>query len=139
MSDPMPGRILIVDDDPFICDAVELILTGAGYAVSAVNSGKSAIESIRALMPSLILLDVRMPGISGLDTLTSLRRAGVSVPILMMTADNSPTTMQEVMFLGGSGYVLKPFDAEDLVARVGQTLTEAKSPTLPPRTLRRMV
>ena len=139
MSDPMPGRILIVDDDPFICDAVELILTGAGYAVSAVNSGKSAIESIRALMPSLILLDVRMPGLSGLDTLTSLRRAGVSVPILMMTADNSPTTMQEVMFLGGSGYVLKPFDAEDLVARVGQTLTEANSPTLPPRTLRRMV
>lgn len=135
----MAGRILIVDDDPYICEAVELILTGAGYTVSSVNSGKSAIESIRGLMPSLILLDVRMPGISGLETLTSLRRAGVSIPILMMTADNSPATMQEVMFLGGSGYVLKPFDADDLIVRVGQTLAEANAPTLAPRTLRRMV
>ena len=135
----MPGRILIVDDDPYICDAVELILTGAGYTVNAVNSGKSAIESIRALIPALILLDVRMPGISGLETLTALRRAGVSVPILMMTADNSPATLQEVMFLGDSGYVLKPFDADDLIARVGQTLTGADAPTLPPQTLRRMV
>lgn len=135
----MAGRILVVDDDPYICEAVELILTGAGYTVSSVNSGKSAIESIRGLMPSLILLDVRMPGISGLETLTSLRRAGVSIPILMMTADNSPATMQEVMFLGGSGYVLKPFDADDLVARVGQTLAEANAPSLPRRTLRGMV
>ncbi|WP_339931834.1 response regulator [uncultured Brevundimonas sp.] len=133
----MAGRILIVDDDPFICDAVELILTGAGHTVSSVNDGKSAIESIRALMPSLILLDVRMPGISGLDTLTSLRRAGVSVPILMMTADNSPGTLQEVMFLGGSGYVLKPFDADDLIARVEQTLAEAAAPTPAKRPLRR--
>tara|TARA_R110002051_G_scaffold56378_7_gene104701 strand:- start:1509 stop:1868 length:360 start_codon:yes stop_codon:yes gene_type:complete len=119
----MTARILVVDDDSYICEAVELILTGAGYLVSSVNSGESAIESIRVLMPTLILLDVRMPGISGLDTLTTLRRAGVSVPILMMTADNSPATMQEVMFLGGSGYVLKPFDADDLIARVRQTLT----------------
>lgn len=133
----MAARILIVDDDSFICDAVEQILGGAGHAVSSVNDGKSAIESIRAVMPSLILLDVRMPGISGLDTLTSLRRAGVSVPILMMTADNSPATLQDVMFLGGSGYVLKPFDAEDLLARVEQTLAEATAPPLPPRTLRR--
>ncbi|WP_339870499.1 response regulator [uncultured Brevundimonas sp.] len=128
----MTARILIVDDDPFICDAVTLILGGAGHKVSSVNSGAQAIGTVPTLMPALILLDVRMPGISGLDTLTALRRAGVTVPILMMTADNSPATLQEVMFLGGSGYVLKPFDADKLVARVGQALSEAAAAVLPP-------
>lgn len=122
MSDPVTASVLIVDDDPFICDAVQLILTGAGYTVRSANSGASAIETVPTLMPDLILLDVRMPGINGLETLTALRRAGVVVPILMMTADNSPATLQDVMSLGGSGYVQKPFDADDLVARIGQAL-----------------
>lgn len=122
MSDPVTASVLIVDDDPFICDAVQLILTGAGYTVRSANSGASAIETVPTLMPDLILLDVRMPGINGLETLTALRRAGVVVPILMMTADNSPATLQDVMSLGGSGYVQKPFDADGLVARIGQAL-----------------
>ncbi len=116
--------MLIVDDDPFICDAVTLILSAAGYTVSSAGSGAEAIAEVPALAPGLILLDVRMPGMSGLETLTALRRGGVTVPILMMTADNSAGTLREVMALGGSGYVLKPFDAGDLIARVGQALSE---------------
>lgn len=118
------ARVLIVDDDPFICDAVTLILSGAGYTVSSAGSGAEAIAEVPALAPGLILLDVRMPGMSGLETLTALRRGGVTVPILMMTADNSAETLREVMALGGSGYVLKPFDAGDLIARVGRALSE---------------
>lgn len=116
------ARVLIVDDDPFICDAVTLILSGAGHTVSAAGSGASAIAGVPTLQPELILLDVRMPGMDGLETLTALRRDGVTVPVLMMTADNSPETLRDVMARGGNGYVLKPFDADDLIARIAQAL-----------------
>ncbi|WP_339913681.1 response regulator [uncultured Brevundimonas sp.] len=132
----MTDRVLVVDDDPFMCEAVNVILSQAGYDVSVANCGADAIEMIRAAMPSVILLDIRMPGISGLQTLAKLRQLGVSTPILMMTADNSPATLQEVMFLGGSGYVLKPFEADEIVERVGLAIAEAAAPKLPRRSLR---
>jgi DNA-binding response OmpR family regulator len=127
----MPARILIVDDDPYICDALELILTGAGYATSALLSGRTVVESIWSLRPDLVLMDVRMPGIDGLETLDRVRRSGITVPILMMTADTSAATIRDITALGGSGHVPKPFDADALVIRIAGMLDPRAGPAPP--------
>lgn len=114
----MSQKILVVEDDRFMRDAVDLIFTQAGYHVDAVGSGEEALDLVRRSMPDLVLLDIGLPGIGGLKVLWALRQRGVVVPILMMTANSSPATLRDVMEMGGSGYVLKPFEPRDLSERV---------------------
>lgn len=68
--------------------------------------------------PHLVLLDIHLPDISGLTVLSGLRTAGHTMPVLMMTANNRPDTVRDVMAMGGNGYLLKPFEPPELVARV---------------------
>ncbi|MDI1279886.1 response regulator [Brevundimonas sp.] len=124
----MPGRILIVDDDPFICDALELILTGAGHATKSLQGGQGVLESVMALAPDLVLMDVNMPGVGGMEALDTLRRSGITVPILMMTADSGPATIRDIGARGGSGHVTKPFDADALVIRIARMLEPDAAP-----------
>ena len=114
-----PDQIIyIIDDDEALRDSLVWLLESSGYRVQALESAERFLARYDENLTGCLVLDVRMPGMSGLETLTALRRGGVTVPILMMTADNSAETLREVMALGGSGYVLKPFDAGDLIARV---------------------
>lgn len=124
----MPARILIVDDDSFICDALELILTGVGYTTSALHSGRTVVETIRSLRPDLVVMDVNMPGVDGMEALDTLRRSGITVPVLMMTADTSAATIRDIAALGGSGHVSKPFDADALVIRIARMLEPDAAP-----------
>jgi two-component system, OmpR family, response regulator MtrA len=119
----MNQRVFAVEDDRFMRDAVDLILTQAGYDFSGVASGEEAFDAIRRWMPDLVLLDIGLPGIGGLSVLSGLRRRGISTPILMLTADASPITVREVIEMGGNGYVVKPFEPRDLVERVRSALT----------------
>ena len=115
-------RILVIEDDSLVRDAVDVILTQEGYLISAATTGEDAAPLVRRLKPHLILLDVRLPGMSGVDVLRLLRRQGHRMPILMMTADSSPATVRDVLADGGNGYVLKPFEPRQLVQRVRRAL-----------------
>ena len=86
----MTQRIFVVEDDRFMRDAVDLILTQAGYHFTGVGSGEEALGVVRRSMPDLILLDIGLPGFGGLEVLSALRQRGVVVPILMMTGNASP-------------------------------------------------
>ena len=118
----MPHRVFVVEDDSLLRQAVDLILTQARYSVSTTAVGRGAVDLVARFRPHLVLLDIRLPDISGLKVLEMLRRAGHAMPVLMMTADNRPEMVRDVMNTGGSGYLLKPFEPQDLVARVRMAL-----------------
>lgn len=120
-------RVFVVEDDTLLREAVDLILTHAGYGVATTAVGRGAVDLIARYRPHLVLLDIRLPDISGLQVLANLRRANLAMPVLMMTADNRPATVRDVMAGGGSGYLLKPFEPHDLTARVRLALNSPRS------------
>lgn len=114
----MTQRIFVVEDDPLLREAVNLILTHAGYHVATTSVGTGADGLIRRFRPHLVLLDIRLPDISGLQVLRAVRASGHDLPVVMMTADSRPDTVRDVMAMGGNGYLIKPFEPKDLIARV---------------------
>jgi len=123
----MSQRVLVIEDDALLREAVDLILTQAGYRVFTAGTGREALIRIGEIAPHLVLLDINMPGISGIETLGRLRKGGHRMPVLMMTTDNRPDTFRDVLALGGDGYVLKPFEPRDLVVRVRKALEDRKA------------
>lgn len=123
----MAHRIFVVEDDPLLKEAVNLILTHAHYEVSVTAVGRGAVDLIRRARPHLVLMDIHLPDINGLTVLRILRSAGLSMPVVMMTADNRPETVRDVLASGGNGYLLKPFEPRDLVARVHKALDAARA------------
>lgn len=118
----MAQAILVVEDDNTIRELVEMILLHAGYQVATARDGREGLELLRRSRPDLVLLDIAMPGIDGLEVLKRIRQRGYSMAVLMMTANSSAQVVRDVMALGGNGYVLKPFDPEELVTRVKKAL-----------------
>jgi two-component system, OmpR family, response regulator PhoP len=114
----MARQILVIEDDALLRDAVDVILTQAGYLVNGVGKAEDGLALLSRWRADLVLLDIRLPGIGGVEALGRLRRAGHRMPVLMMTADNTAATVREVMAAGGDGYVLKPFDPQTLLKRV---------------------
>lgn len=116
--------ILIVEDDENIRELSDYILSQAGYQVFKANNGRDALDMMRQQRFNLILLDVHMPIMSGLDVLRSVARPGVPMlPVLMVTANRNIDTVNEAMLLGCVGYVVKPFTPEGLLDRVRLALT----------------
>lgn len=118
----MAQRVFVVEDDGLLRDAVDLILTHVGYSVTTTAVGKGAVDLVARFRPHLVLLDIRLPDITGLKVLDMLRKGGHAMPIVMMTADNRPETVRDVMAMGGNGYLLKPFEPQDLISRVRTAL-----------------
>ncbi len=118
----MVQRVFVVEDDGLLRDAVDLILTHAGYSVTTTTVGRGAVDLVARFRSHLVLLDIRLPDITGLKVLEILRKAGHTRPIVMMTADNRPETIRDVMGMGGNGYLLKPFEPQDLISRVRTAL-----------------
>lgn len=114
----MAQRVLVVEDDSLLREAVDLILTHADYLVATTAIGGGAVDLVARFRPHLVLLDIRLPDITGLKVLDMLRKAGHAMPVVMMTADNRPETVRDVMAAGGNGYLLKPFEPQDLINRV---------------------
>lgn len=118
--------LLIVEDDFLIREMMDITLSQAGYGIVTAGSGPSALDVLRRLRVDLVLLDVHMPEMSGLDVLKAMRRMGtVMPPVLMVTANCSADTVQEAMRLGCVGYVAKPFSPEGLLSRVQRVLKSA--------------
>jgi len=107
-------KILIVDDDEGLVHFLERFFVKQGYGVQACNSGQAALEAMANEQFDLILLDYKMPGLNGLDTLREVRRSQVKTPVIIMTAYGTTDTAIEAMKLGAYDYLLKPFDREEL-------------------------
>ena len=115
------ATILIVDDEPQIRRVMRTTLTSHGYSVVEAASGEEALEKLRAERPDLIVLDVNMPGISGLETCAEIRTSS-DVPIIMLTIRNSERDKVQALDAGADDYVVKPFGVQELMARIRAAL-----------------
>jgi two-component system, OmpR family, KDP operon response regulator KdpE len=120
------ATVLIVDDEAQIRRVVRTTLTSQGYAVLEAKSGEEALEKIRTDHPSLILLDVNMPGISGLDACREIRESS-DIPIIMLTIRNTERDKVQALDAGADDYVVKPFGVQELMARIRAALRRASS------------
>ena len=115
------ARILIVDDEPKIVRLVSDYLAQAGFGVSAARTGDEALMRVRTETPDLVVLDLGLPGLDGLDVTRAIRRSG-ELPIIMLTARDDETDRIIGLELGADDYVTKPFSPRELVARVRAVL-----------------
>jgi two-component system response regulator RegX3 len=113
----MTGRILVVEDEPTIAEAVSYALREAGYEVDAVGDGGEALEAARARGYDLMILDLLLPGLPGLDVARTLR-AESDLPIVMLTARDAELDRVVGLEIGADDYVTKPFSVAELVSRV---------------------
>lgn len=117
----MPDKILIVDDEPPIIDMLSYNLKQANYKVIIARDGKQALTQARQEQPDLIILDVMLPHVDGLEVCRILRREG-NVPIIMLTARDAEVDRVVGLELGADDYVVKPFSVRELMARVKNVL-----------------
>jgi DNA-binding response OmpR family regulator len=117
----VPKTVLVVDDEPKIVEVVGDYLRRAGFSVTTAADGERAVASARARPPDLVLLDLGLPGLDGLDVARDLRRTS-PVPIIMLTARGEETDRILGLELGADDYLVKPFSPRELLARVRAVL-----------------
>jgi len=126
------ATVLVIDDEPQIRRVLRTTLISHGYVVIEARSGDEALALIRAEHADLILLDVNMPGRSGLETCREIRSSS-DVPIIMLTVRNTERDKVQALDAGADDYVVKPFGAEELMARIRAALRRAApSEAVPP-------
>jgi two-component system, OmpR family, response regulator MtrA len=113
----MNARILVVDDDTAISEMIGIVLKGEGYETQFAADGAEAIELFRTMRPDLVLLDLMLPGIDGIQVCAAIR-AESGVPIIMLTAKGETTDVVKGLESGADDYVVKPFNPKELVARI---------------------
>src|SRR5687768_4642829 len=111
-------RILVIDDDPGVRDSMERMLRVAGYTVQSVPTGEDGFELAKGGSFDVVLSDMRMPGLSGLDVLRKLREMRVDAAFIIMTGFGTVDTAVEAMKLGAVDFVQKPFFRDELLMRV---------------------
>lgn len=128
------AKILVVDDEPQIRRMMRATLTANGYQIDEARTGEDALSRFRDYLPDLVLLDLNMPGMDGLETCRALR-TGSDVPIIILTVRNTEREKVEALDAGADDYVTKPFGIEELLARIRAALRRAPtSPEGGPRT-----
>lgn len=124
----MSRKILTVEDEPIIREMIELVLSGAGYVVAPAASGRDALDMLSRNRFDLVLLDVHMPRMSGLEVLERMKTIGRPMPpVLMLTADREISTVTAARDRGCVGYVVKPFTPEMLLERVRRAMAKPAS------------
>ncbi|MCL4831032.1 MAG: response regulator transcription factor [Caldilineaceae bacterium] len=114
-------RILVIDDDRLMRRSVSLSLTDAGYATETASSGEEGLASARKLRPDLVLLDIGLPGMDGLETLRAFQRE-IAAPVIFVTARRRELDEIVGLEMGADDYITKPFDMDILLARVKAVL-----------------
>lgn len=127
MSSDKPKRILIVEDEEQIARFVELELSYEGYEVVKAFDGRQGLEVFSSSNFDLVLLDIMLPKLSGLEVLRRIRYANKDIPVIMLTARDSLEDKVSGLDLGSNDYVTKPFDIEELLARIRVALRQKAS------------
>ncbi len=109
-------KVLVVDDERAILDTVEILLRGEGFDASVAHSGREALERFEEVSPDVVLTDIRMPGVTGLDLLEAVRERDPEVPVILMTAQASLQSAVKAVNQGAFYYLQKPFSNAELVA-----------------------
>ena len=117
----MMDKILVADDDLNICELLRLYLTKEGYQVTTAGDGEEGLEKFNQIKPDMVLLDVMMPRMDGLEVCRRIRKAG-NTPVMMLTAKGETFDKVLGLELGADDYVVKPFDTKEIVARIKAVL-----------------
>ncbi|WP_333779129.1 response regulator transcription factor [Streptomyces sp. IBSBF 3136] len=129
MSEPTrPGTVLVVDDDEAIRRSLERGLRLSGFTVRTADSGAGALDAVRDASPDVLVLDVSMPGMSGIEVCTRLRDEGRDLPVLMLSALDESADRIAGLQAGGDDYLVKPFALQELVLRL-RALLRRRPPT----------
>ncbi|KII00520.1 alkaline phosphatase [Streptomonospora alba] len=120
------SHVLVIDDEPNIRDLVQAALRFHGFSVDTAETGGECLAKAREQRPDLVVLDVLLPDISGFEVCRQLRDSGDEVPVIYLTARDTPSDTVTGLSLGGDDYVTKPFSVEALVARVHALLRRAR-------------
>lgn len=118
----MRRRLLLVEDDPTLRQALAFNLTREGYEVASAADGEAALEAARSNRLDLILLDVMLPGMSGVEVLRVLRREGITTPVIILSAKGDEIDRVVGLKVGADDYVAKPFSRPELLARIEAVL-----------------
>lgn len=124
LADQRPHRILIIEDEPGLIESVRYSLEVEGFEVVVADEGRPGLEAARSQKPDLVLLDLMLPGMSGLDVCRQIRVFS-DVPIIMLTAKDSEADKVTGLELGADDYLTKPFSMRELIARVRAQLRRA--------------
>lgn len=128
---PEDAHILVVDDDARLRGLLQRYLAGAGFRVTTAETATEARDKLRFMHPDMLVLDVMMPGESGLTLTESLRRQGSDVPVLLLTARSAPEDRITGFEAGADDYLGKPFEPRELVLRIRALLRRAPAPEAP--------
>ncbi len=123
---PMKARVLVVDDDPALAEMLTIVLRGEGFDTAVVSDGSRALPALREMKPDLVLLDLMLPGMNGIDVCKAIR-AESGVPIVMLTAKSDTVDIVLGLESGADDYVVKPFKPKELVARVRARMRRTES------------
>jgi two-component system OmpR family response regulator len=123
-TEPEP-RVLVVDDEDNVAFLIASALRLAGYETLIATSGTQAVEEVGRFAPHVIVLDVMLPDIDGFEVLRRIRAGGAATPVLFVTARQATTDRVRGLTSGGDDYIVKPFELEELVARVQVALRRA--------------
>jgi len=127
----MPRKILIVDDEPGIRNLISAYLRNEGYEIYEADDGSKAVKAAHAFKPDLIILDIMLPGMNGLEVLSQIRRESQAY-IIFLTARTEETDRIVGLSMGGDDYVTKPFSPKELVARVNAAFRRLQIPSTTP-------
>jgi two-component system OmpR family response regulator len=117
-----PTRVLVVDDEPNITELVSLSLRYEGFDVISAHDGRGALRAVREFKPALVILDVTMPDIDGLEVVRRMRADNIWMPVIFLTARDATDDKVAGLTVGGDDYITKPFSLDELIARVQATV-----------------
>jgi two-component system OmpR family response regulator len=120
------ARILVVDDEPNLADLVAMALRYEGFEVAVAGTGADALAQVTGFRPDLVILDVMLPDISGIEACRRMRARGEEVPVVFLTARDATEDKITGLTSGGDDYVTKPFSLEELIARVRVVLRRTR-------------
>ena len=127
------GKVLVIDDEPQIRRVMRVILSGENYEIMEARSGEAALLRFREFLPDLVLLDLNMPGMTGLETCRAIRENS-DVPIIVLTVRHEEEEKVEALDAGADDYVTKPFGKQELLARIRAALRRSPTSSVGPKT-----
>lgn len=133
-GDAQKHRILVVDDDPAIVELITTRLELAGYRAFSARNGPQGIARVKEVVPTVLILDINMPGLDGFEVLQRLGQSGHlrRLPTMVLTARNRPEDVQRAIKLGALDYLAKPFDDQQFLMRVARLLRPPRMCPRPP-------